>query len=741
MIENGSWRVRFVRSLAQFSILILVVLGMVSTNSARAGDGGRDRDSDDRDRGGLDGREHEHGGGDKQLATDWSHRHLVYSGPRDLAHAFSLSRETRYKHQWVRRNAEHHGETRWRHQEDPLNKDWSEFLGNAGTVGAGHYPAKYSFDATTATCGTAAKPDFVVFNTSLTPSASAKSASVNGTFAAAATPGDNMTITNPLTGLSITLTATTGVSTGLFWHNTGTTTGDASSLAASIALNGPTVGVTGSAAGAVVTVTARDVGDADNVISVSNSNAASFTWAAATLGGGTNGASIAAFDNLYSGCTGTVPSVFWAYNTGGIAATSVSLSGDGTQIAFVQNNSDGLNGSTIGVAELVILKWKASATDTVNVPAPTITFFAPAGYRACAAPCMTRIPFSTLQGDANSAPFYDFAPGSDKIYVGDNNGSLLQFTGVFNGTPAQFTTAPWPVVLTAGRITTSPVFYEAATAANSRIFIADNSGHLYAVTTAGAVTASGALGFTTLGIQDGPIVDSSVGNVYVFVSNNGTAACGVAGAGLPAVYQLPVTFAPAGVGTNVTFGTCSDSVIQYDGQFDNAYYISASGNAGNLYVCGNPGGNATLYQIPLLASGLMGALVTGPNLSTANTTCSPVTEVNNPGAAKDWIFMSVQSSSNTAAPISCPAPSGGCVVSFDVTSGAAITAATATAAKAAAAGGTSGIVADNTVGAGTLAGASQVYFSTLVNGSAVCTTSGGTFLGGCGTQASQLGLN
>ena len=33
----------------------------------------------------------------------------------------------------------------------------------------------------------------------------------------------------------------------------------------------------------------------------------------------------------------------------------------------------------------------------------------------------------------------------------------------------------------------------------------------------------------------------------------------------------------------------------------------------------------------------------------------------------------------------------------------------------AAAGGTSGIIIDNTVGSGTLAGASQVYFSTLSN--------------------------
>jgi hypothetical protein len=50
-------------------------------------------------------------------------------------------------------------------------------------------------------------------------------------------------------------------------------------------------------------------------------------------------------------------------------------------------------------------------------------------------------------------------------------------------------------------------------------------------------------------------------------------------------------------------------------------------------------------------------------------------------------------------------------------------------------GGTSGIIFDNTVGPGTLAGASQVYFSTL--GNQVCGTSG---TGGCAIQASQSAL-
>jgi hypothetical protein len=51
------------------------------------------------------------------------------------------------------------------------------------------------------------------------------------------------------------------------------------------------------------------------------------------------------------------------------------------------------------------------------------------------------------------------------------------------------------------------------------------------------------------------------------------------------------------------------------------------------------------------------------------------------------------------------------------------------------AGGTSGMIIDNTVGSGTLAGASQLYFSTLSD--QPCGTSG---TGGCAAQASQAAL-
>jgi hypothetical protein len=741
MIENGSWGVRLGRMVSRFAIVLLIVLGVVSRSTVLAADERKHKGSDDREHSAWGDREHE-GSGDREhegsghkvvLASDWSHKHLVYSAPKTVTHAFSLSKETRYVQQWVRRNAEQHERGTWRHQENLLNGDWSMFLGNAGTVGPDKYPAKFSFDVTTANCGTATNPDFVVYNTSLPPSAAAASASQTGTFTTPPTAGDIVTITAASGLVTTDLTADAVQNSGPFWQVSASLSTDAANLAAAIVRNGGTLGVTATSLGAVVTITSTNVGTADNGIGVSYTGSAAFAWTAGTLAGGANGASIVAFDNLYKvGCSGTVPSVYWAYNTGGTISTSITLSGDGSQVAFVQINQDGI-GNTVGLAELVLLKWKASATDTVNAPTTLATNVTPALYRGCTAPCMTRIPFTTPTTDTNSSPFYDFTPGSDKLYVGDDAGELLQFTGVFRGTPAQ-SGAPYPVTLTVGATTTSPVFDQGT----GKVYIADTVGLLYGVdVTTGTVTTSGQLATPIQGFTGAPVVDSSAGFVYLFTADNNATNCGAGG--LPAVYQIPVGFVNGGVGSNVTLGTagvsCSDAVPMYDGEFDNLYYSSASGNAGHLYVCGNPGGNPTLYQITITGAGALGAVNTGPELGTTNFPCSPLTEVFNTGTNKDWIFMSVQDFGVTTAPITCPATAG-CIMSFDVTTGAILTPAKATTAAVSAPGGASGVVLDNTVAAGTLAGASQVYFSTLTNGT--CATSTGT--GGCAVQASQSAL-
>ena len=357
MKRNDSWRIR----LAQILLSTAIVFALVIVRGIRAGD------------------EPVH------LATDWSHRHLVFSPPKSLMHNFQLSANPRYVQQWVRRNAEHKGERdawRWhRAEENPLHRDWSVYLGNLGTVGAGKYPAKFSFDVTTANCASAAQPDFVAWNTGLAGSGTAIAAFDTGTFSATAGNGSTITITNGANVLTMTAAAANahtggaGSGTGTF-NRGGSANASATGLAAAIniANNGSFVGVSAASAGTVVTITATTAGTAGNSKAVAAQAASNLTWTFSNLVDGASGvASIIAYDNLYSSCTGTVPTAYWAFNTGGTVQTSVVLSFDGKQVAFVQTQA--------GVANLVILKW-AAASGTVNAPTTLATQATAAAYPA-----------------------------------------------------------------------------------------------------------------------------------------------------------------------------------------------------------------------------------------------------------------------------------------------------------------------------------------------------------------------
>ena len=134
------------------------------------------------------------------LPQDWSHRHVVFSNPTTLEQSLRVGQDARFWHQWYRRNVRlaapvaesSFDESREQEENAPWfagdwfgwfggfrrrprrppprntwKRDWSISLGPNTTVGAGNYPAKFSFDITTANCANAAQPDFVVFNTSV----------------------------------------------------------------------------------------------------------------------------------------------------------------------------------------------------------------------------------------------------------------------------------------------------------------------------------------------------------------------------------------------------------------------------------------------------------------------------------------------------------------------------------------------------------------------------------------------
>lgn len=516
-----------------------------------------------------------------------------------------------------------------------LQKDWSMNLGAGGKISAGQFPAKFSFDATTAFCDSAATPDFVVFPTGL-------------------------------------------------------------------------------------------------------------------KGATTTQASIVAYDNIYSGCSGfTVgPLVYWSYNAdAGTVVTSPVLSADGTQVAFI---ASGTTSSGTG-ATLVLLKWKAPATKGTNAATLALTKTVAASYRACAAPCLTEIPLSgTTPADSNSSPYYDYF--ADVLYVGDDTGTLHKFTNIFlSGTPVEITgggtASGWPQTIPGGPgKLTSPV-YDVST---GNLLVGTAAGTLVRIpggsTNVGGgssnIVSSGDLSAYATGITAAPIVDSQAGRVYVVTPCTTGKSCSNNGqANNAAIYQLTTSFTAAATGTRQTFGLVDTSpgVVLFAGSFDNIYFDS-SNNTGSLYVCGisnTTRNRPSLYQVPI-TNNVMGTPVEGPELSTATPNCSPITEVLN--GSTDLIFLSQQGANRTTAPINCPAGTG-CIMSFNVTLGTALsTTTTTTAAKAGAASGTSGIIIDNVVGVP--AGTSEVYFTPLANGT--CNGNGSVGSGtttGCAVQLSQAGLN
>jgi hypothetical protein len=109
------------------------------------------------------------------LPTDWSHQHMIFSQPRSPERLAQISKDPRYWQQLYRRNTSqklaveippgfvdgghlHHG------PRDNFQRDWQFTLGTLSGSTWGIYPAKYSYDSSTANCGNAATPDYVVFS-------------------------------------------------------------------------------------------------------------------------------------------------------------------------------------------------------------------------------------------------------------------------------------------------------------------------------------------------------------------------------------------------------------------------------------------------------------------------------------------------------------------------------------------------------------------------------------------------
>ncbi len=436
------------------------------------------------------------------------------------------------------------------------------------------------------------------------------------------------------------------------------------------------------------------------------------------LGGSVSQATVVAYNNIYASC-GTAPSVYYAYNTGTApVTTSVDLSGDGSQIAFI-------TGASGSAASLVVVRTSNSG-GSITSPTPPTNETA-ANYNGCTAPCMTTVAFADGHSDSYSSPFYDYK--ADTLYVGDDSGVLHTFTGVFNGTPTEGTAVQVSNATTGGALG-SPVYDSntgyvfigdyllnyASTCEPSATNSAGSCGYLYSVKS-GAVVQTAQLDYQ-YGIVDSPIVDPTTSMVFTFVGADNTTSC--SSGPCAAVVEFDEAFT-AGVtpamGAEAHVGPGYEFLLS--GAFDNNYFNTGSGN---LYVVGGTGPqNNTLYQIPIASGIISGAATTGPAVATNYTNGYyagglQVTEFYT--GTYDYIFA--------GALMATTSPLVGLVSGYDVTSGT-ISPSTTTTGTIAAQGGPSGIVVDNS-----LATAQNIYYSTTLNAS--CTTSG---TGGCAVQTIQ----
>jgi hypothetical protein len=430
---------------------------------------------------------------------------------------------------------------------------------------------------------------------------------------------------------------------------------------------------------------------------------------AAAAGGQAN---LVAFNNLYSGATGTPmcpgggPTLKFAYATStqgnGLNRTSPVLSLDGKKIAFVESHAmQGAGNPAKSYLHILTIGTTGSnGTSVTTAVSPGV------GNNA--------VNISILYANATttrSSPWIDYH--NDIIYVCSDDGRLYKFTGAFKGTPALVSSGGWPVSVNANSIMTGPVFDD--TTGAGVMYLADNNGNAYAVENIRAVAPAvpgpvhartvgtgGAAG--NAGIFDAPIFDVTGKRIFVSTAN-GIADNSVQGAMVALLDDTPNSLnisRKINIGAGATAPGGGGNPI-YDGDFDNTYYNSATGT-GHMLVCGTGPTTAApyLYNLPIInGSPQQGGTPTSLAGGATNSRCGPVTEYFNPNINGGTDFQMFGVTSNCGI---TGAASSGCVISFQNGT---------TTVKAVESGGTSGIIIDNDLFTGDPGGqTSSFYFST-----------------------------
>jgi len=404
-------------------------------------------------------------------------------------------------------------------------------------------------------------------------------------------------------------------------------------------------------------------------------------------------ANIVGLNNLYSSsipgayCSGSGPTVTFAYASGtGQVPASITISQDGSQIAYVENLPS-------GSSYFHVLTIGTTGTNGTSATAAVVPGIA-GGNNALDQSVLLSPDGGTTNQSSTNAAFVVYTPNdaNDVAYVttyssaATGSGYLYKISNVFSGSATPMLV--WSVPINA--VPSTPVYDPVS----NNVFFTDGSGRIDYVTDTGvspsvvysAVLANGDTA------ENPVILDSTNQMIYASFNSNGTNAL---------IVQAPTSMAST---VSVPVGTETTTFTgPYEPGFNNAWYTGSGTPL--MYVAGTGTGTLpTLYSVGFNGSGVMNtsADTTTAPLATGTADSSPVTEFYNAALQQDFIFVGV--THNCIATIG--GGTAGCVMSLDITNGFPTVNASSTA--LAALGGTTGIIVDND---SSLIEASSIYYA------------------------------
>jgi hypothetical protein len=680
--------------------------------------------------------------------TDWSQHHVVFSRPGTPEQIRRVERDPRYWQQLARHAPARLPEAQngsvlasklrpgvdasaTKKTKDNIKRDWSQDLGPSATVGAGNYPAKFSFDSTTANCTN----DFVVYGTGLLSSGTQASIVAynnlySGCIGGGAVPSvywayntGSTIVTSPvfsLDGKQVAFVETNGAGTGslvlLKWAASATETVGAPQTL----FPRPRGGYQGCTAPCFTALPLRNVANSGNNSDTTSSVFYDYTDDAAYVGDAAG--QLHKFTPVFKGTPTEVRNGSWPVqvSTGPTALTDpVYDSGSGN--VFVEDREGFLyavDSTTASVTQSGQLDFSLDADGgpgfvqgpIVDSTAGLVYAFVPSdGTQACA---IGANPFDCAGVFQLTTTFPPGSPGSEEP-VGASTVEL---------------TTPSPSPLYIGAFDST---YEESVNATGNLYVCGNTGgppilYQVAIKVGAFVGVSAGTPLSTATTPCSPVTD-------VFNPN-------ASGGPTEWIFVSPET---GGASSACASGGCIFN-------FKDTPWLPST-----AYVLGQQVVD-THFQIQVVSHAGTSAASTPPWTTTLGSTTADGTVLRwvNQGPASAFtpaawqaghlyntLHALILDGNGNIEMVTTRGTSGGSLPAFNATPGGTTHDGTviwtnvgvpATAALSAA-GGTSGIILDNTVGSGVLPGASQIYFSTLSGG---C----GSGTDGCAVQASQSAL-